>query len=83
MKKYGNEIKIRNYFRIWEKCQDTGSTAVQVAILTERIKHLTEHLKNSILKMFDSRAGLLKLVGKRRRLLNYIKNKKMLMNIEN
>lgn len=57
-----------------KNAQDTGSTAVQVAILTERIKHLTEHLKFHF-KDVHSRAGLLKLVGKRRRLLNYIKNK--------
>ena len=52
--------------------KDTGSANVQVAILTERISHLTEHLKFHF-KDVHSRAGLLKLVGKRRRLLNYIK----------
>ena len=54
--------------------KDTGSANVQVAILTERISHLTEHLKFHF-KDVHSRAGLLKLVGKRRRLLNYVKNK--------
>ena len=54
--------------------KDTGSANVQVAILTERISHLTEHLKFHF-KDVHSRAGLLKLVGKRRRLLNYIKNR--------
>ena len=54
--------------------KDTGSANVQVAILTERISHLTEHLKFQF-KDVHSRAGLLKLVGKRRRLLNYIKNR--------
>ncbi len=50
---------------------DTGSTQVQVALLTERINELTEHLKQHK-KDFDSRSGLLKLVGRRRRLLNYL-----------
>lgn len=54
--------------------KDTGSANVQVALLTERISHLTEHLKVHF-KDVHSRAGLLKLVGKRRRLLNYIKNR--------
>lgn len=52
--------------------QDTGSANVQVALLTERINHLTSHLKIHF-KDVHSRAGLLKMVGKRRRLLNYIK----------
>ena len=51
--------------------QDSGSAEVQVAILTERINHLTGHLKFHF-KDVHSRAGLLKMVGKRRRLLNYI-----------
>jgi len=50
---------------------DTGSTQVQVALLTERINELTKHLKEHR-KDFDSRSGLLKLVGRRRRLLNYL-----------
>jgi small subunit ribosomal protein S15 len=50
---------------------DTGSTQVQVALLTERINELTGHLKQHR-KDFDSRSGLLKLVGRRRRLLNYL-----------
>ncbi len=53
---------------------DTGSTEVQVAIITARINHLTQHLKTHS-KDYHSRLGLLKLVGKRRRLLNYFKNK--------
>lgn len=56
--------------------KDTGSANVQVAILTERISHLTEHLKFHF-KDVHSRVGLLKLVGKRRRLLNYIKNRNL------
>ena len=50
---------------------DTGSTKVQVALLTERVEELTEHLKEHK-KDFDSRSGLLKMVGRRRRLLNYL-----------
>ena len=54
--------------------QDSGSAEVQVAILTERINHLTGHLKFHF-KDVHSRAGLLKMVGKRRRLLKYLENK--------
>ena len=54
--------------------QDSGSAEVQVAILTERINHLTGHLKFHF-KDVHSRAGLFKMVGKRRRLLNYIKDR--------
>jgi len=51
---------------------DTGSTEVQVAILTKKISELTKHLKEHK-KDFDSRRGLLIMVGKRRRLLNYLR----------
>jgi small subunit ribosomal protein S15 len=51
--------------------QDTGNTRVQVALLTERINHLTEHLR-AHKKDHHSRRGLLMLVGQRRRLLNYL-----------
>ncbi|HHV61603.1 MAG TPA: 30S ribosomal protein S15 [Firmicutes bacterium] len=54
--------------------KDTGSPEVQVAILTERINDLTEHLKEHK-KDFHSRRGLLKMVGQRRRLLNYLQRK--------
>ena len=53
---------------------DSGSADVQVAILSERIKNLTEHLKTHK-KDFGSRRGLLSMVGQRRNLLKYIKNK--------
>lgn len=53
---------------------DTGSPEVQVAILSERISSLTEHFKIHA-KDHHSRRGLLKLVGQRRRLLNYLKGK--------
>ncbi len=56
------------------KEQDTGSPEVQVAILSERINNLTEHLK-SHQKDFASRRGLLMMVGQRRRLLDYLKSK--------
>ncbi|MFT4176966.1 MAG: 30S ribosomal protein S15 [Luteolibacter sp.] len=51
---------------------DTGSAPYQVALLTQRIKHLTDHL-NQHTKDFSSRRGLLKLVAQRRKLLDYIK----------
>ena len=53
---------------------DTGSPEVQVAVLTERIRHLTEHMREHK-HDFHSRRGLLKLVGKRRRLLKYLQKK--------
>lgn len=53
---------------------DTGSPEVQVAILSERIRNLTEHLK-AHKKDFHSRRGLLMMVGQRRRLLDYLKRK--------
>jgi small subunit ribosomal protein S15 len=53
---------------------DTGSPEVQVAILTERITNLTEHLKTHT-KDFASRRGLLMMVGQRRRLLDYLRRK--------
>ena len=54
--------------------EDTGSPEVQVALLTARINHLTEHLKEHK-KDHHSRRGLLKMVGQRKGLLNYIKAK--------
>ena len=53
---------------------DTGSPEVQIAILSERISYLTDHFKTHA-KDHHSRRGLLKLVGRRRRLLDYIKGK--------
>jgi len=55
---------------------DTGSPEVQIAILTERITYLTEHFKIHK-KDHHSRRGLLKLVGQRRRLLDYLKGKEL------
>ena len=62
---------IKKYAR---KEGDTGSPEVQVAILTTRIKDLTEHLKANP-KDFHSRRGLQKMVGQRRNMLNYLKKK--------
>ena len=59
-------------YRITEA--DTGSPEVQIAILSERISYLTEHLKNNK-KDHHSRRGLLKMVGQRRGLLNYLMKK--------
>ena len=53
---------------------DTGSTEVQVALLTERINSLTEHLRNQP-KDYSSRRGLLRLVGQRRNFMNYLKKR--------
>jgi small subunit ribosomal protein S15 len=53
---------------------DTGSAEVQIALLTERINHLTEHFKIHK-KDFAGRRGLLKLVGRRRHLLTYVRGK--------
>jgi len=57
-----------------DNAQDTGSTRVQVALLTARINDLTEHLREHK-KDHHSRRGLLMLVGQRRRLLNYFQKK--------
>ena len=64
--------QIINEYRRDEK--DTGSSEVQIALLTERINELTEHLKIHQ-KDNHSRRGLLKMVGKRRNLLNYLSKK--------
>ncbi|MDA8086364.1 MAG: 30S ribosomal protein S15 [Nitrospiraceae bacterium] len=58
-------------YKVHEK--DTGSAEVQVALLSERINYLTEHFKTHT-KDHHSRRGLLKLVGKRRKLLDYLKS---------
>ncbi len=61
-------------YRVHDK--DTGSPEVQIALLTERIRNLTEHFKLHK-KDHHSRRGLLKLVGQRRSLLNYLKKKEI------
>jgi small subunit ribosomal protein S15 len=64
--------EIINTFKLHDS--DTGSPEVQIAILTERITYLTEHFKVHK-KDHHSRRGLLKIVGQRRRLLDYVKKK--------
>ena len=64
------EQVIKEYAR---KEGDTGSPEVQVAVLTERIRNLTDHM-NMHKKDFHTRRGLLMLVGNRRKLLNYLQN---------
>jgi small subunit ribosomal protein S15 len=64
------KVEIIGDYRLHDK--DTGSPEVQVALLTDRIKYLTEHFKVHK-KDHHSRRGLLKLVSRRRRLLNYVK----------
>ena len=66
--------EIIEQFKTHEK--DTGSPEVQIALLSDRILYLTEHFKTHK-RDHHSRRGLLKLVGQRRRLLNYLKNKKV------
>jgi len=66
------KLSIIEEFQAHEK--DTGSAEVQIALLTKRIDELTEHLKVHK-KDHHSRRGLLKMVGKRRRLLDYLKEK--------
>lgn len=66
------EIKKSAIERYKGHATDTGSPAVQIALLTERINQLTRHFKSHG-KDFGSRQGLLKLVGSRRRLLNYLR----------
>jgi small subunit ribosomal protein S15 len=65
------KAKMIEQFRLHEK--DTGSADVQIALLTERINHLTEHLQKNV-KDHSSRRGLLVMVAQRRRLLDYLHN---------
>ena len=65
------KTKTIDTFKLHEK--DTGSADVQIALLTERINHLTEHLQTNK-KDHSSRRGLLMMVGQRRRLLDYLHN---------
>jgi small subunit ribosomal protein S15 len=68
------EVKKASIEKFGTSANDTGSARVQIAMLTDRINQLTEHLKLNV-KDQSSRRGLLKLVGQRRRLLNYIMNR--------
>ena len=67
-----SKTKTMNGFKLHEK--DTGSADVQIALLTQRINHLTEHLQKNN-KDHSSRRGLLMMVGQRRRLLDYLHTK--------
>jgi small subunit ribosomal protein S15 len=69
-----NEEKLEIIKKFGKDPKNSGKTEVQVALLTRRIADLTEHLKGNS-KDHHSRRGLLKLVGKRRRLLNYLLKK--------
>lgn len=68
------EEKLEIFSKFGNSATDTGSVKGQIAMFTERINRLTEHLKEHN-KDFSTRLGLLKLVGKRRRLLNYLMKK--------
>jgi len=65
------KTKVIGDFKLHER--DTGSADVQIALLTQRINHLTEHLQKNV-KDHSSRRGLLVMVGQRRRLLDYLHN---------
>ncbi|MFC2115119.1 30S ribosomal protein S15 [Bacteroidota bacterium] len=67
--------KKKEFFKKYgQSAEDTGSSEGQIAMFSFRIAHLTEHLKNNK-KDFGTQRALVKLVGKRRRLLNYIKDR--------
>jgi len=67
------EAKIKTIDQFKTHTKDTGSADVQIALLTQRINHLTEHLQGNK-KDHSSRRGLLVMVGQRRRLLDYLQN---------
>jgi len=67
--------KKKDFFKTYGKSEsDTGTSEAQIALFSYRISHLTEHLKKNK-KDFSTQRALLKLVGKRRRLLDYLKRK--------
>ncbi len=67
------EAKTKTIESVKLHAKDTGSADVQIALLTERINHLTEHLQTNA-KDHSSRRGLLMMVGQRRRLLDYLQS---------
>jgi len=71
------EIKEDIFTKHGKDAKDTGSAEGQIALFTHRINHLTEHLKQNR-KDFNTERSLVKLVGKRRSLLDYLKNKDIL-----
>jgi small subunit ribosomal protein S15 len=75
MKNYLDAEKKKELFSQYgQSNEDTGSAESQIALFSYRIKHLTEHLKSNK-KDFSTQRALLTLVGKRRRLLNYLKDR--------
>ncbi len=72
----GKETKEKVIEDFGQNEKDTGSTEVQIALITKRIEELTEHFKVHK-KDHNSRRGLLQLVGQRRKLLNYLKKKNL------
>ena len=72
----GKKKKVEIIYKFGKNKSDTGSTEVQIALLTERINSLTDHLRNQP-KDFSSRRGLLKLVGQRRNFMNYLKKRNL------
>lgn len=66
------EVKAEIFKKYGKSEKDTGSTEGQIALFTHRIQHLTDHLKNNQ-KDFNTERSLIRLVGKRRRLLDYLK----------
>ncbi len=72
---YLTSEKKKEFFKKYGKsAEDTGSTEGQIALFSHRISHLTEHLKKNK-KDYSTQLALVKLVGKRRRLLNYLKDR--------
>ena len=69
-----SEKKAEIFSKHGKSAQDTGSAEGQIALFTYRINHLSEHLKRNH-KDFNTEKSLVKLVGKRKRLLDYLKNK--------
>jgi small subunit ribosomal protein S15 len=65
--------KLETISKFRKHAKDCGTSSVQIALLTERIRQISDHLKGGNKKDYASQLGLLKLVGQRRRLLNYVK----------
>ncbi|MBQ9245214.1 30S ribosomal protein S15 [bacterium] len=71
-----NEVKSAIVEKFGKTAKDTGSVETQIALLTEKISELTEHLKTNQ-KDFQGRRGLLMMVGRRKRLLSYLKDRNL------
>lgn len=70
-----NARKVDIFTTYGGSAENTGSTEAQIALLTERIQHISNHIKNGNPKDYSSELGLIKMVGKRKRLLNYLMKK--------